>query len=172
MKVTRRAMIGGSMLAAVGACSPGPVSRAAEGRVGVPGGSVVWRRFGDGPKTPLLLIHGGPGFPSDYMEPFGALGDERPVFVWDQLGCGRSDRPSDISLWTLERFVAELDAVRNALAPGPMHVLGHSWGSQLAMEWLVTMRPADVREHRFRGPVLERAALQRGCEGAHRGAVG
>ena len=64
------------------------------------------------------MIHGGPGFPSDYMEGFGALGDERPVFMWDQLGCGRSDRPADVSLWTLERFVAELDAVREALASG------------------------------------------------------
>ena len=67
---------------------------------------------------------------------------------------GRSDRPADVSLWTLERFVAELDAVRESLAPGSVHVLGHSWGSSLLMEWLVTTRPANVASVIFAGPCL------------------
>ena len=156
--LTRRSVIAGAAGALVGACAPDTQEArglAAEGRVAVPGGRIVWRRFGaGGPRIPLLMIHGGPGFPSDYMEGFGALGDERPVLIWDQLGCGRSDRPADTSLWTLERFVAELDAVREALAPGPVHVLGHSWGSMLLMEWLVTMRPTDVASVIFAGPCL------------------
>jgi proline iminopeptidase len=57
-------------------------------------------------------------------------------------------------LWTLERFVAELDAVREALAPGPVHVLGHSWGSGLLIEWLVTIRPVNVESAIFAGPCL------------------
>ena len=154
MALTRRSFIVGSAIATLLAHSRAAVSQALEGTVAVTGGNVVWRRFGDGPKAPLLLIHGGPGAPSDYLEPFAALGDERAVFVWDQLGCGRSARPSDSSLWTLERFVAELDAVRKTLAPGPVHVLGHSWGSMLAIEWLATARPAAVESVIFAGPCL------------------
>ena len=154
MKLTRRELILGSAMTVLSGCAKSSPTKASEGRIGVPGGTVVWRRFGDGPKTPLLLIHGGPGFPSDYLQPFDALGDERPVYVWDQLGCGRSDRPSDKALWTVERFVKEFDAVRAELAPGPVHVLGHSWGSMLAMEWLVTTKPKDVKSVIFAGECL------------------
>ena len=35
--------------------------------------------MGDGPGTPLIVIHGGPGSGSYSPKPFGALGDERPV---------------------------------------------------------------------------------------------
>ncbi len=153
MRLTRRAMLVGSTMAALSACAP-DTRRASEGRITVRGGSVVWRRFGDGPKPPLILIHGGPGFPSDYLEPFATLGDERPVYVWDQLGCGRSDRPSDVALWTVERYVEEFDTVRAELAPGTVHVLGHSWGSMLAMEWLVTKQPRDVASVIFAGECL------------------
>jgi pimeloyl-ACP methyl ester carboxylesterase len=62
------------------------------------------------------------------FEPFTALSDTRAVVTWDQLDCGRSDCPRDPALWTLERFVEELDIVRETLTPGPVHVLGHSWG--------------------------------------------
>jgi proline iminopeptidase len=86
VQLTRREMIVGSTLVALSACATKSPPKVSEGRITVPGGSVVWRRFGDGPKTPLILIHGGPGFPSDYLEPFDVLGDERPVYVWDQLG--------------------------------------------------------------------------------------
>ena len=144
----------GSASTLVAACTRAPSARPQEGRVAVPGGNVIWRRFGDGPKTPLLLIHGGPGFPSDYLEPFAVLGDERAVYVWDQLGCGRSDRPSGSSVWTVARFVEELSAVRAAVAAGPVHVLGHSWGTMLAMEWFITTRPANVVSLIFAGECL------------------
>ena len=119
--------------------------QAADGRIAVPGGNVFWRRFGNGSGIPLLVIHGGPGLTSGYLESFTALSDARPVFMWDQLDCGRSDCPKNPDLWTLERFVEELDRVRAALTPGPVHILGHSWGTTLAMEWLVTRRPGWMR---------------------------
>ena len=128
-----------------------------EGRIGVPGGSVFWRRFGSGGRIPLLMIHGGPGLTSSYLDGFTALSATRPVFTWDQLDCGRSDRPNDSSLWTLERFVEELDVVRAALTPGPVHVLGHSWGATLAMEWLATRSPDDVASVIFASPCLSTA---------------
>jgi proline iminopeptidase len=125
-----------------------------EGTIAVPGGHVYWRRFGSGGGLPLLVIHGGPGIPSHYLEPLAALGDWHPVFMWDQLDCGRSDCPRNPALWTLERFVEELDRVRTALTPGPVHVLGHSWGATLAMEWLITLRPAAIASVIFASPCL------------------
>jgi proline iminopeptidase len=99
---------------------------------------VWWMRVGSGPKTPLLLLHGGPGAGHNYLLPLKVLADERPVIFYDQLGCGRSDIPQDPSLYTFERAVEELDAVRSALGLNRVVLLGHSWGSQLAMEYFIT----------------------------------
>jgi proline iminopeptidase len=128
--------------------------RETDGVIAVPGGNVFWRRFENGRGIPLLVIHGGPGLTSGYLESLTALSDTRPVVFWDQLDCGRSDRPKNPALWTLERFVEELDLVREALTPGPVHLLGHSWGSTLAMEWLVTRRPAAIASVTFASPCL------------------
>jgi proline iminopeptidase len=114
---------------------------ATEGYVEVPGGKVWYRRVGAG-ATPLLCLHGGPGFTHCYLEPLEALADEREVIFYDQLGCGRSDRPGDASLWTVERFVAELVAVRDALELSAVHVFGSSWGGMLAMQYALDERPA------------------------------
>jgi len=90
---------------------------------------------GRGGGTPVLLLHGGPGFPSAYLAPLAALADERPVIFYDQLGCGHSDRPTDDSLWTVDRAVAEVDQVRKALGLEHVHLYGHSWGSMLAIAY-------------------------------------
>ena len=108
-----------------------------EGLLEVPGGRVWYRIEGGGPGIPLLLLHGGPGIGHDYLEPMGVLGDERPVVFYDQLGCGKSDIPTDTSLWTIERFVAEADAVRKGLGLERIHLLGQSWGGWLAIEYML-----------------------------------
>src|SRR5215472_5657316 len=84
-------------------------------------------------RTPLLLLHGGPGTPHDYLEPFEALVTERPVVFYDQLGCGRSDRPDDPGLWSMDLFLEELAEVRAALGLDRDHLLGHSWGGMLLL---------------------------------------
>jgi pimeloyl-ACP methyl ester carboxylesterase len=63
---------------------------------------------------------------------------------YDQLGCGRSDRPDDPSLWRIQAFIDELKALRDALGLDQIHLLGHSWGGMLAIEYLLT-RPAGVK---------------------------
>src|SRR5215813_5959519 len=84
-------------------------------------------------KLPLLCLHGGPGTPHDYLEPLEALAETgRRVIFYDQLGCGNSDHPHDPSLWEIELFVEEVDAVRAALGLEAIHLLGQSWGGFLA----------------------------------------
>lgn len=124
-----------------------------EGRVAVPGGEVWYRVVGEGGATPLLTLHGGPGVPHDYLEPLAALCHERPVVFYDQLGCGRSDRPTDASLWRVERFVEELAAVRTALGLEHVHILGQSWGTMLLADYLLT-RPPGVESAIFSNPAL------------------
>ncbi len=114
-----------------------------EGTIPVPGGNVWYRAVGEG-GIPLLCLHGGPGFPHDYLESLEDLADRRPVVFYDQLGCGRSDRPDDPSLWTIERSVAETAAVREALGLEEMHLFGNSWGGWLALQFVLDRKPPLV----------------------------
>ncbi|MEP6807237.1 MAG: proline iminopeptidase-family hydrolase [Chloroflexota bacterium] len=111
-----------------------------EGSIAVPGGNVFYRAVGKG-GIPLLCLHGGPGMSHDYISPLADLADERMVVFYDQLGCGRSDRPDDTSLWTLARSVAEVAAVREALGLERMHLFGNSWGGWLAMQYVLDLHP-------------------------------
>ena len=111
--------------------------------IDVPGGRVWCEVTGGGEALPLVVLHGGPGFPHGYVRSLEALADERPVVFYDQLGCGLSERPSDTTLWTTERAVAELMAVRQSLELDRFHLLGQSWGSMLATDYALT-RPDGV----------------------------
>ncbi len=124
-----------------------------EGYVEVTGGRVWYRIVGSGTETPLILLHGGPGCPSYYLKPLARLADERPVVFYDQLGAGRSDHPADTSLWRVDRFVEELQQVRDALGLGEVHVLGHSWGTMLAIDYILTS-PKGIRSLILASPAL------------------
>jgi len=113
-----------------------------EGFIEVPGGRVWYGIAGAGaPGRPLLCLHGGPGMPHDYLEPLADLADERPVVFYDQLGCGRSAGPDAPALWTVDRAVQEVAAVRAALDLDEVHLFGNSWGGWLAMEYLLSGAP-------------------------------
>lgn len=100
----------------------------------------VWtKRFGNNPTTKVLLLNGGPGATHEYFECFESfLPAEGIEFIYyDQLGCGNSDNPNDVSLWDLPRYVEEVEQVRKALnlSKDNFYLLGHSWGGILAMEY-------------------------------------
>jgi proline iminopeptidase len=124
-----------------------------EGFVQVDGGKIWYQVIGSGDAIPLLVLHGGPGFPHDYLEPLGDLAIERPVIFYDQLGCGKSERPQDSTLWTIGRFVTELAQVREVLHLDRVHILGHSWGSMLATDYLLT-KPEGVSSVILASPCL------------------
>lgn len=100
----------------------------------------VWtKRFGNNPKIKVLLLHGGPGGDHEFFESFESfLPQEGIEFIYyDQLGSYRSDKPTDTALWNTERFVEEVEQVRQALHLDStnFYLLGHSWGGILAMEY-------------------------------------
>lgn len=100
----------------------------------------VWtKRVGNNPTTKVLLLHGGPAATHEYWECFDtwlpAAGVE--YYFYDQLGSHYSDQPDEPSLWTVERFVDEVEQVRRALGleADSFVLLGHSWGGILAIEY-------------------------------------
>lgn len=95
-------------------------------------------------KFPLLCLHGGPGIPHDYIDNLAQMAETgRRVIFYDQLGCGNSDQPHDPSLWTIELFVAEVAAVREALGLDRVHLWAQSWGGMLGMQYVLT-KPAGL----------------------------
>lgn len=106
-----------------------------DGMIAVPGGNVWFERVGGGPGLPLLVVHGGPGLPHTYLRSLERLADEREVIFWDQLGCGNSERPANRELWTMQRSVAEMDAVVKGLGLNGFHLFGNSWGGMMAQQY-------------------------------------
>jgi proline iminopeptidase len=88
------------------------------------------------------------------LKPLEQLADERAVIFYDQLGGGKSDRPQDPTLWRIERFVEELAQVRRALGIDRVHILGHSWGAMLAVDYMLT-EPPGVQSLILDGPALD-----------------
>jgi proline iminopeptidase len=126
----------------------------------VDGGRIWYKKSGAGTGTPVILVHGGPGYSSFYLKPLEALGDERPVVRYDQLGGGHSDKVTDTTLLTIAHFVKELDSLRAALGYDKVHVVGHSWGSILAFEYY-RAHPEHVTSLTLASPALSVPVWQR-----------
>jgi len=127
-----------------------------DGFVEVHGGRVAFRVIGDGGSVPVLLIHGGPGGTScSYANTVGGIASSRPVVLYDQLGSGNSDKMLDLKRdAVLPRFVQEVQAIREQLGLKEVHLVGHSWGATVALEYLLTANPTGVRSVSFVGPLL------------------
>lgn len=100
----------------------------------------VWtKRFGNNPRIKILLLHGGPAMTHEYMECFESFFPQQgyEFYEYDQLGSYYSDQPTDSSLWTIPRFVEEVEQVRQAIGADSsnFYLLGNSWGGILAMEY-------------------------------------
>jgi proline iminopeptidase len=100
----------------------------------------VWtKRWGNNPKIKILLLHGGPAATHQYMECFESFFPKEgfEFYEYDQLGCGYSDKPADTSLWVLDRFVEEVEQVRQAIGADKnnFYILGNSWGGILGMQY-------------------------------------
>ncbi len=100
----------------------------------------VWtKRVGNNPTMKLLLLHGGPGATHEYFEIFDSYfpNAEIEYYYYDQLESFYSDKPNEKSLWSVERYVEEVEQVRKALGLNSdnFYLLGHSWGGILSMEY-------------------------------------
>jgi proline iminopeptidase len=106
-----------------------------ENYLAVDGGRIWYRIVGDGTATPAILLHGGPGFGSYYMKALESLASDRKVVRYDQLGAGASGPLTDTTKMTIAHFVDELESLRSHLGYDKVHLVGHSWGTILAVEY-------------------------------------
>ena len=134
-------------------CSTDSGLRSGQGYMDVEGGKVWYKIVGDGDDIPIILLHGGPGFPSYYLNPLSALGSDRPVVFYDQLGCGRSDQNIDTSLMTIDHFVEQLEKLRTELGIEEFYLYGQSWGSMLGIDYY-RKYPESVKAIIFASPAL------------------
>ena len=100
----------------------------------------VWtKRVGNNPDIKILFLHGGPGATHEYFECADSYLPQAGIeyYYYDQLESSYSDQPSDSSLWSVERYVDEVEQVRKALNldKSNFYLLGHSWGGILCMEY-------------------------------------
>jgi len=130
-----------------------------EGYIDFKGYKTWYATYGDLSKgaTPLVGLHGGPGWPHYSLLPLSGLADQGiPVILYDQLGCGKSQRITDTNLMTVESYVEELDTLKHSLGLTTMNLLGHSWGGTLALEYTLA-HPESVHKLILSSPLLDTA---------------
>ncbi|HEX4261675.1 MAG TPA: alpha/beta fold hydrolase, partial [Acetobacteraceae bacterium] len=101
----------------------------------------------DGPKPPLVVLHGGPGCTHDYVNSLADIAETgRAVVHYDQLGNGRSTHLPEMGadFWTVELFLDELATLLAHLGIDSRYaIFGQSWGGMLAAEHAVR-RPTGL----------------------------
>ncbi len=101
----------------------------------------------NGHKTPLVICHGGPGSTHNSYEVLDEMAFvyDRPIIMYDQLGCGLSSLPSPHTyLWNQETWMDELSNLREKLGLNQIHLRGHSWGGRLSLLYRLNRKPEGV----------------------------
>ena len=107
---------------------------------------------------PVVLIHGGPGFTSDYLaDDLAPMAHNHALFVYDQRGIGKSTLVSDSTALAAQRYVEDLEAIRKHLRLEQLTLLGHSWGAAPAALYAMQY-PQRVRRMILVGTIPFRGA--------------
>jgi proline iminopeptidase len=116
-----------------------PLHYAKEGYVDAGGGvRLFYRLLGTGPDT-LIMIHGGPGLTMDYfLDDLTPLAAHHALLFYDQRGTGRSTLVSDSMSLDAQRFVEDVEAIREHFGIGQLTLFGHSWGSAVVARYAMS----------------------------------
>lgn len=150
-------------LASVIGCNAFPDLKPGEGYVNVKGGKIWCRILGEGKKTPVLMLHGGPGGTSKSFYQFASLGNDRPIIIFDQLGSGRSGYHTDTSLLKVENFVEQVEVLKTSLGLKEFYLHGHSWGTALALEFYLKY-PKGIKAITFNSPYFSTALWKKDAD--------
>jgi L-proline amide hydrolase len=114
-------------------------------------GNTWYRVVGDlkSGKTPIMVLHGGPGAGHNYCEPIADLIAQtgRAAVLYDQIGCGNSTHLPNApkEFWTPELFMKELVLLTKHLGISDNYaIVGQSWGGMLGMQFAIT-QPAGLK---------------------------
>ncbi len=127
------------------------------GSVPVQGGR-IWYQIISNKKTqqrpPILILHGGPGVPHNYLNVLQKMANDRPVIFYDQLGCGLSSvKKNEAHLWTITKFESDLETLIHHLHLKKFHLFGHSWGGALATQYALK-HPESLQTLILASPLL------------------
>jgi proline-specific peptidases, Bacillus coagulans-type subfamily len=114
----------------------------------------------DGKGTPILVIHGGPGFGSDPILS-EVLGLKSPMYFYDQFGCGGSDKFDNPNDYSLELFIDEIDDVRREFKLTKVILFGMCWGAGLAVAYASREETTGVEALILSSPFLNVAIWER-----------
>ena len=132
-----------AFLAALVSTAPISASTIEEGVLEVNGTSLFFKTMGSG--EPLVVLHGGPGFDHRQFLPYiWELAKQHKVILYDQRGTGLSSGPVNADSISIDTFIADIEAVREAFGIEKMNLLGHSWGGILAMHYGIR-HPENLR---------------------------
>lgn len=108
----------------------------------VPGGRLAYYHLPAAPHpgnhAPVVFLHGGPGTPGEGL-PIGSqqlAAQGYDIYAYDQLGAGRSTRLDDVTDYTVDGAVENLEQVRRAIGADKMILIGRSWGGSLLAQYL------------------------------------
>ncbi|CAM5543068.1 SDR family oxidoreductase [Streptomyces narbonensis] len=98
--------------------------------------------LGDTDRPTVVLVHGYPDSKEVWSEVAARLAEEHHVVLYDVRGHGRSTAPAPLrGGFTLEKLTDDFLAVADAVSPdGPVHVVGHDWGSVQSWEFATVPR--------------------------------
>lgn len=116
-------------------------------------GTTYFEKKGKKGKTPIICLHGGPGGMSKKMSPLFKLATNREVYIYDQIGGGRSSETPK-RMWKIETFVAELDLLIKAWGLKEFYLMGGSWGTTLALEYYLRKKGKGVKGLIFQSPMF------------------
>lgn len=116
-----------------------------DGFIRVMGHNLYYRLFGTPDAGTVLALAGGPFGTHDMILPLADLVQfGYRVVMYDYLGCGKSDRPKAAEHYTQGRAVDEVEGIRRALRLGQVHLVGLSYGGELALD-VALKRPESIR---------------------------
>jgi pimeloyl-ACP methyl ester carboxylesterase len=115
----------------------------------LPGVRLHYVREGSG--SPLVLLHGWPGFWWEWHKVIGELAQDYDVIVPDLRGYGYSEKPdpSDPSLYTLEHAIDDMDALLGALGIESAYLVGHDWAALMMHKFVRKYRNRIIRAMTF-----------------------
>ena len=122
------------------------------------------RQLHDNSRPPLVVVHGGPSIPSNYLLPIVNGVTDRSVIFYDQYGCGKSSRPSamrnpqqqnkqqqeqrpqpsQLPPFSIDLMVNHLNLlIKHEWKLEQYFLLGHSFGGILAYEYLLSISRSE-----------------------------
>eukprot|EP00986_Skeletonema_menzelii_P008420 scaffold3535_cov148-Skeletonema_menzelii.AAC.4 len=96
--------------------------------------------------APIVALHGGPSVPSNYLYPLEDAVQYRSIVFYDQLGCGKSDQPTDITQYSIEDSVEDLKVLLKKLGVRKFHLYGQSYGGILAFEYMKSVTTSSSND--------------------------